>query len=757
MGADKIMKKVYFFLLLSVHIVQQASYFNEPKSLKSESLAVSTTLAVSQEPISLSALIERSKILPSNRSNMDLLWKFNQFDEESRGFFYEHPCAISKNEFESTLDAFIAAATSGSLRNPTFWSEASDGELLPHPDFFDAKQAVFYPFAQKIIGKPNDIFFMHGDLHGDITSLLQELKYFYDNKIIDDNFRIVQPNAHIVFLGDYVDRGMHGTEVIYTIMRLYLANPDGNVIAVRGNHEDVTINSSFSRELQAKFKADSSDLLTTRIAKFYELLPMVLYVGCKDESTNTINYVQCCHGGLEEDYAPQLFLDNENSRFQLLGKMPDTHASAHPQEYGKDVYGFMWGDFDPNKIDPKKIDPNKIPEDQDLGVKQFNFRRGAGYIHGERAVRNVLTQQSSKKSIVHGVIRAHQHTHDATDPIMKGLLENDGIYKLWREYEGRNLQRSLHDGLVWTMNVAPDSTFGESLQYDFDTFVSIALQEKYDNWSMSVLHTTLPSHSLAFKAVNSEESIDSNPNDDKKKPAHHAYRGIKEEEAALCFNSIVAPILKSLNDKPLLLESFVHIAQLLEHAYLSNSSDVVKKDIDTIAQAFFNDTIPKETASTTLPDRVFKIFNAYKEYKDQEALLEKLLELSEKYETSFSKCVEMHQEKSLKSSSEEKIEDVEEDIVVYDPLADTYKSSIDQITGIVGNIQSQEDRDELLEALITFIQDNPEQFADIEKTDIDINPDLRLLLEEIAKILSSSVDQSYYLPVLEKVKNSMQK
>lgn len=656
------MKKIYFFLLLSVHIVQEASYFNEPKSLKSASLTAPTALAAPQEPISLSALIERSKILPLNRSNIDLLWKFNQFDEESRGFFYEHPCALSKNEFESTLNAFIAAATSGSLRNPQFWSEASDGELLPHPDFFDSKQVVFYPFAQKVIGKPNDMFFMHGDLHGDITSLLQELKYFYDNNIIDDHFRIIQPNVHIVFLGDYVDRGMHGTEVVYTIMRLYLANPDGNVIAVRGNHEDVTINSSFSRELRAKFKADSSGLLTARIAKFYELLPMVLYVGCKDESTNIINYLQCCHGGLEEDYAPQLFLDNENSRFQLLGKMPDTHASAHPQEDEKDFYGFMWGDFDPDLFYLN-----------DSGVKQFNFSRGAGYIHGEKATGSVLKQQSSKKSMVHGVIRAHQHTHDATDPIMKGLLENEGIYKLWSPYEGHRLQRFLHDGLVWTMNVAPDSTFGEFLKYDFDTFVSIALQEKYDNWSMSVLHTYLPSGSLAFKAVNSEESIDSNQNDDKKS-AHHVHHGIKEEEAAHCFNTIVAPLLESLNDKPLLHESFSHIAQLLEHAYLLNSSDVVKKDIDTIAQAFFNDTIPKETSLTTLPDKIFKIFNAHEEYKDQETLLEKLLQLAENYETSFNTCVEKHQEKSLKlsSSKETESEDIEEDIVVYDPLANMY-------------------------------------------------------------------------------------
>ena len=43
--------------------------------------------------------------------------------------------------------------------------------------------------------------------------------------------------TYMVFLGDYVDRGFYGTEVLYTIMMLKIANPE-KVILLRGNHED---------------------------------------------------------------------------------------------------------------------------------------------------------------------------------------------------------------------------------------------------------------------------------------------------------------------------------------------------------------------------------------------------------------------------------------------------------------------------------------------------------------------------------------
>nr|KJR73850.1 MAG: serine/threonine protein phosphatase [Thermoproteus sp. AZ2] len=63
-----------------------------------------------------------------------------------------------------------------------------------------------------------------GDLHGDIETLEQILKRW---------------NKKILFLGDYVDRGTHGVEVLETALGLYL---EGRAYMLRGNHESAIMN-----------------------------------------------------------------------------------------------------------------------------------------------------------------------------------------------------------------------------------------------------------------------------------------------------------------------------------------------------------------------------------------------------------------------------------------------------------------------------------------------------------------------------------
>ena len=59
-----------------------------------------------------------------------------------------------------------------------------------------------------------------------------------------DGFRLAKPNNYMVFLGDYTDRGNYGIEVLYTLLRLKLANPE-HVFMARGNHEDVQMISTY--------------------------------------------------------------------------------------------------------------------------------------------------------------------------------------------------------------------------------------------------------------------------------------------------------------------------------------------------------------------------------------------------------------------------------------------------------------------------------------------------------------------------------
>lgn len=388
-------------------------------------------------------------------------------------------------EFENVLNAWLLMQSSGPLANSVNWSQSNNGKIKPDIDFFDkSKSCSFAPFAQKLIAQPGDMFYLHGDLHGDIFSLLEELKDLQVKGILDNYFRIIPDNAWLVFLGDYVDRGQYGCEVIYTMMRLALANPD-RVIAVRGNHEDIRVSSKygFKNEINHKF-GDADGGKHKIISRMNDFLPVVLYVGCKDVGfrilSATINYIQCCHGGIEEAYKPQLFLDNEITKYQLLGKLSDDHREYGPV-LGSVPIGFMWTDFIPGVNVDSNGDRIFVKDG-----KVFDYERGWAY--DENKTGSVLKQdQSSKKSKIHGIMRAHQHSDSV---IMKGLVESNGVYKLWRPYE-KTLFRKLNDGLVWTFNVGADTVYGERYKFDFDTYAKITTAQKYDQWTMEVFNATV--------------------------------------------------------------------------------------------------------------------------------------------------------------------------------------------------------------------------------------------------------------------------
>ncbi len=76
-----------------------------------------------------------------------------------------------------------------------------------------------------------------GDIHGCVNTL-KELLY---------NIIKINKSDKLIFLGDYIDRGLHSREVIDEL--IYLKNNNYNTIFLRGNHEQMLLDTYFHPEL----------------------------------------------------------------------------------------------------------------------------------------------------------------------------------------------------------------------------------------------------------------------------------------------------------------------------------------------------------------------------------------------------------------------------------------------------------------------------------------------------------------------------
>ena len=334
--------------------------------------------------------------------------------------------------------------------------------LQPWLEKESVAETGFRPFAQKLALEPGSRVVVHGDLHGDIRSLIVSLQELQRREILD-GFRLTVDDVHLVFLGDYTDRGFYGVEVLYTLMRLKLENPD-QVWLTRGNHEQLSMVERYGFEHEGLRKYGGS-FDVKRVVKIFDGLPSVIYVGAKG------NYMQSCHGGMEPGYDPRRLLqDGREIVYEHLGMLKraafraanralfrllvdPTNESVFDREFVDFVpvgdirerdLGFMWHEF------------TLFQEDQPLADE------AAGELtrYGQDLTTGILEAHSTPKATVRGVLRAHQHSR-VLDPMMRRLLASNGVFRHWQKREmpsddgGRNARVRAHEtsGGRWRLHL----------------------------------------------------------------------------------------------------------------------------------------------------------------------------------------------------------------------------------------------------------------------------------------------------------------
>ncbi|MDD3043576.1 MAG: metallophosphoesterase [Methanosarcinaceae archaeon] len=178
--------------------------------------------------------------------------------------------------------------------------------LLPEVDsLFRAEPAVLRPEANP--------FLLIGDIHGD----LEALELILEKR---DEMGV----EHMLFLGDYVDRGPRGVEVLIELFRLKLRDPD-KILLLRGNHETVDMNLYYGFFQETGF----DEQFLRKITRTFELMPVaaVLRGG-----------TFCVHGGLP---GPELVENiSKEMPFPYLWNDPSERPGLTPSSRGKTVNEF---------------------------------------------------------------------------------------------------------------------------------------------------------------------------------------------------------------------------------------------------------------------------------------------------------------------------------------------------------------------------------------------------------------------------------
>ncbi|MBP6059260.1 MAG: serine/threonine protein phosphatase [Candidatus Saccharicenans sp.] len=250
-------------------------------------------------------------------------------------------------EFEAFLNQLLDEAIKKVLKFPP----AKKGKLDKVNNIGGLKK-YNYPFREGQICylpiKNERYLYVIGDIHGDANAFraIIEKTEFLDSKTARENITLV-------FLGDYIDRGLFGLNVLLGILFLKINFPE-DIILLKGNHE---IWHEQNGEIATTVEGDNmfldfwkelfSSEIIRKIKKFFDLLPAVLMLS---------NEIVLVHGGIPRpeikdglysyDYVLRLSkLNDELLIKEMLWSRPDEEKDDVIITYGSPDFSFARQQF----------------------------------------------------------------------------------------------------------------------------------------------------------------------------------------------------------------------------------------------------------------------------------------------------------------------------------------------------------------------------------------------------------------------------
>uniref|UniRef100_A0A7S3LD81 Serine/threonine-protein phosphatase n=2 Tax=Amphora coffeiformis TaxID=265554 RepID=A0A7S3LD81_9STRA len=229
--------------------------------------------------------------------------------------------------------------------------------------------------------------YVFGDIHGN----LEDLHFFSDNVW---RLGMSLTAGSFLFLGDYVDRGLHCLECVAYLFAMKLQLPN-KVFLLRGNHETRDINGweehygerSFMYQCRKRFGDSAGYRVWEACNQAFDRMPLA---GVIDQD------IFCVHGGI-----PRPVSSNPGAtRIQDILAVPKVSGINPPYEHEDDKYqqvasDCVWSDPATEEQEMTSVDP-------DTGFGES--RRGGGAIcFGNKAVSNFLQQHDFSY-----IMRAHE-------------------------------------------------------------------------------------------------------------------------------------------------------------------------------------------------------------------------------------------------------------------------------------------------------------------------------------------------------------
>lgn len=259
-------------------------------------------------------------------------------------------------------------------------------------------------YAESSILSKTESIFVIGDIHGNLENLTTILYDLINKKILKKNFKL-NPDNKIIFLGDIVDRGKNSLKSVLLLMILKYLNPI-NVIYLRGNHENLSSNSSsdFNIELRSLFGLDGY----YQFDKYFKTLPCLQVFKTLDDHILIFN-----HAGWSSD-----FYNNK-----------DIEKIFNPEKYQK-VNNILI-DYDLLK----KLTWNDIDFGSNFKFVDDSLRGNDIFVYSAARVLDDLKSLSKKK---YKITKFSGHMHNAPKTIFSKLpnyLEyTDGFMKYGNDY-----------------------------------------------------------------------------------------------------------------------------------------------------------------------------------------------------------------------------------------------------------------------------------------------------------------------------------